>query len=293
MKKILAVLVMALMVCSARAGFILTVENDAFTGSDNNYTHGTELAYSYLDDGIPVKEGIRSWFYTPNDISIAEPQPNDRPWCGVSVVFYERTESVETSDLTWGLEAGVQGPSAGAEWQQTEWHRLIHNDLPVGWDNQEDDWPVLTVYGELANCFARYGREGSWEANAKLLLGGAFGTQTARAGFGSRIEAGWNVPSVPPGGITPKVKKSSGFASVFMEGRENAVAYNTTINNTFRTDQSDLTLNPVVGELRYGIRAGWKWLSAMYALCRRTEEFEGQEGQMDWGVVSLAFGSCF
>jgi hypothetical protein len=292
---VLAVLVAVVVV--SEAGLIMTVENDIFTGSDNNYTHGTELAYGLTDlSGRSVKAGVRSWFYTPQDITVAELQPKDRPWCGVTVMFYEWTDVVsESANMTWGMEVGIQGPSAGAEWQQTEVHELIGDDIPAGWDNQLDDEPVLNGLGRRADRMAILGQEGGFEVVGTTLFGGILGTQHMRGWAGLRAEAEWNVPDVVYDGIDPKAKgRSSGFVCVFSEGRGILVVHNATIcGSFFHSGQSDLVLRRDVAEAWYGVRAGWRGFAVMYALGSRTEEFQGQDGNMDWGVVSLTFGRFF
>ena len=66
-------------------------------------------------------------FYTPQTITIAAPQPNDRPWAGV--LYGGVAESIvderQRIQHYFEVQAGILGPGAGAQATQ----KYIHNDL--------------------------------------------------------------------------------------------------------------------------------------------------------------------
>ena len=85
-------------------GVSLSIENDLFTknNQDQHYTTGVRLAFVSPEDSAPepvlsaakavpffasngrirTSYAIGQSMFTPNDITIAENQPDDRPWAG-------------------------------------------------------------------------------------------------------------------------------------------------------------------------------------------------------------------
>ncbi len=130
-----------------------TIENDTFTGSDNNYTNGVGVSWvsaaldSYDDDSYISKWG-RFWsflpfvlddgyttyaawslaqeMHTPDDITDPNPPEDDQPYAGILYVdslLYARQERWAHA---WELKLGVVGPSSQAEGVQ-KWFHSIRN----------------------------------------------------------------------------------------------------------------------------------------------------------------------
>lgn len=289
-------LVLCLMAAQVLGGFSLTVENDFFTGSDDSYTHGTELAWFHSVTNGMEFEGIRSRIYTPKDITVSENQPGDRPWCGVTTVFWERGLENGLERFKYGVEAGVLGPSSMADEQQTWFHELIGDDEPMGWANQLKDEPVVNGYVDVWYELLRFGRSESWSAALDALYGGVAGTVKVDAYAGVGVRAGWNVPPFWPGGIDPKGVRSEWFAYGLAECKGMWVIHNATLGHSmFHRYDGDHSVEtePFVGETKYGICSGWRYFSLTYLLAWRTEEFEGQGEPTEWGEVRLMFGRQF
>ncbi len=141
----------------------LTVENDTWTGSDNNYTNGVGI--SWVSDDLDIyddKSFVRKWgrfwaflpfvsddgyttyaawslvqeMHTPDDIEDPNPPEDDQPYAGVLYVdnlLYARRERWAHA---WELKLGVVGPASGAEDTQKWFHDLIGSDEPQGWDTE-------------------------------------------------------------------------------------------------------------------------------------------------------------
>ena len=198
----------------------ITLENDAFTGSDNNYTNG--LGVSWVSGPIDTydeqsfvrrwgnawsflpfvgKDGYRSYvswslaqeMYTPDDIKMANPPRDDQPYAGVlyldSVVYAKG----ERSTHAWQLRVGVVGPASQAENVQKSFHKMIGADEPMGWDTQLPNEPVINVGYTGAHLLAQgdLGKSASWRvvpvANAGL------GNYFTGVGAGVYGEVGWNL----------------------------------------------------------------------------------------------------
>jgi hypothetical protein len=300
MKRLCLVVVVTVVCFAALArggGLVLTVENDAFTGSDNNYTHGTELEWvTTIGTGKVLRTGygVNQAMYTPKDISIATNQPGDRPWCGMLVVFREDwlQFGVETVRSRW--EVGVLGPSSQSDETQAWFHRVIDNQEPMGWDNQLPDEPILNYYHERHHPLWSVGVPQKWQACGEAVYGGVVGTTFINVMGGTGAKAGWNIPPTHlTGGIGPKaVKTSKPFFYALAQVNGLYVFHNATIGDSFfrdRLPEHEQELQHEVGEAVVGASAGIRWFALTYALNMRSPEFVGQTKNMDWGMVRLEF----
>jgi len=195
------------------------IENDSFRSSDQYYTNGIKIG-----GGIPaakvsrfftrppnalldaITDGASNHFglffgqnmYTPRDITIAAPQPNDRPWAAWLYVGAV-AQSVKDDHLhTVEFDLGVVGPPALGRQVQTAWHNLVDAAEPKGWDNQ-----IRTEPGFLLTYLhkRRYGDS----SGVQLVphIGASIGTIATFARAGALIRAGQNMTGFGPDGIEP------------------------------------------------------------------------------------------
>lgn len=136
-----------------------SVENDSFTGSDNNYTSGLGISWvsadleSYDDDSFVSKWG-RLWsflpfvsdegyttyaawtlaqeMHTPDDITNPSPPEDDQPYAGVLYVDGLLYARKERWTHVWQMKLGVVGPASQAEDLQRDFHDLVSADEPMG-----------------------------------------------------------------------------------------------------------------------------------------------------------------
>ena len=147
-------------------------DNDTFVGSDNAFTAGISLQYhsslyerwgdgrgtliggverwlgNWLpglgddgDEGRLVRDaiGLSLQMFTPYDISISDPQPDDMPWAGILGMNVVMSSFDNRRLGALQLYLGCMGPCSGAEAIQ----KFVHDDLgrgisPAGWANQLD-----------------------------------------------------------------------------------------------------------------------------------------------------------
>ena len=78
--------------------------------------------------------------FTPEDISISEPNRDDRPFASLVYVSSTEEQLNERQDeaIITTLTLGILGTSFVGEAQESI-HRILDNDLPQGWDNQISD----------------------------------------------------------------------------------------------------------------------------------------------------------
>jgi len=300
MRRLAAAAFFAFVLQAFGGGFSLTVENDFFTGSDDNYTHGMELLWLEPGEGGESSVLARSWgaksrMYTPKDIKVPGPQPGDRPWCGLTTAFEDWWRQEGDEAVRYGVELGVLGPSSGCEEMQKWFHGLIGNDEPEGWANQFADEPVLDAYMERWRKVASAGKPGGFGCELDVPYGGVVGTAFANVSAGASFVAGWNarLPYVDAS-ITPKDAGSEAFLCAVVDVRGYFVAHNATLGwSLWRGDRDGrVDLENWVGEARAGLAAGYGWLSATYMVSVRSAEFDGGE-PMDWGLARLALGRVF
>ena len=152
--------------------FSLVLENDVFSGNDNNYSNGlafnwtsaevdgldpesfyakTARAFSFLptvgDAGYQnyVGFGIVQEMYTPPEISLPAPLPGDQPYAGVLMGDVSLFSKGPRSQHTFTFMAGMAGPVSGAEHVQKFIHELIDATEPMGWDTQLSNELLLNL----------------------------------------------------------------------------------------------------------------------------------------------------
>ncbi len=134
-------------------------------GTDDAYTNGLRFDLFYtkshpskfvLDRNLPTAGdssinvfgwGLMQVMFTPADISIATPQPNDYPWSGglfATHSLYSYNPKHKYSYQT-ELLLGVMGPMALARQAQTFVHHIINYQKPMGWGNQLGNDPLLNI----------------------------------------------------------------------------------------------------------------------------------------------------
>ena len=121
--------------------------------------------------------------YTPDDISVVDLIEEDRPYAGwlYGAVLLQIADERLRRQHAFELQLGIIGPEAGAEWAQTEVHKLIDDEIPMGWDNQLPTEPGI-------NFIYRYRRRvGGRYLDFVPHVGGALGTIMVKASPTSRV----------------------------------------------------------------------------------------------------------
>jgi len=288
------------------AGFVITAENDAFDGSDDNYSHGSELEYNYwIKDGqraYRVGYGINQLMYSPKDISDPDmPPKTDRPWCGTLSFYRETWEWKSDVEIRTRIGVGVLGPSSGSEYSQKKVHEWLGCQEPMGWDNQMQDEPMLNLYQDRYKLLWIQNVDSKRILDVKWLYGGCVGTTFVNMKIGIFARIGYNIPrSSMPGGIVMKGGRDT-RDRVFLYATggvdEMLVVHNSTIGESFFRDRDtgqERDLNNFVGESSCGIVGGYDKISVSYIYAQRTSEWErSDDGNMGYGMIRVEFSSQF
>ncbi len=297
----------------------LTHENDLLAGSgDKFYTSGIQATYFNIDSKPPsiVRKLVDDWggfdissatltsftlgqkIFTPSNIRISTPQPNERPWAGWLYGTIGLANVYDHHADQFGLTLGMVGPASLVEQSQKFIHKhLSDSPEPQGWNNQihtepglilswDRRWPVW-VNAEWQGYRVLFEPNISLAAGNIYTYGGAGITMT----FGPDQGA---VQDTPPR-LTPSLP-GTGYFDVTDRGwnwymftglNTRLVARDIFLDgNTFR-DSAHIDKKNVVADANAGLALTLGNTRIAYTLVYRTKEFEGQDDPSIFGSISL------
>ncbi|WP_404381505.1 lipid A deacylase LpxR family protein [Caenispirillum salinarum] len=292
------------------------LENDLFTGTDRHYTNGVRLSYLSAENAVPdwvenaarplpffadegnlrVSYALGQTMFTPEDITIAAPQPDERPWAGFTWGAIGLTNDAGSRLDNLELILGIVGPASQADDTQKLVHDIIKTTDPEGWDNQLHNEPVVNLsYKRTWRGWVESQALGL-EVDAAPYVGGALGNAFTHGNVGLTVRFGDDLPAdYGPPRIRPTLPGSDFFVPqqdfgwyVFagMEGR--LVARNIFLDgNTFR-DSPSVEKNLLVGELQAGVAVTIGEVRLAYTHVVRSREYEGQDDLDRFGALSLS-----
>jgi len=157
--------------------FYFQLENDVTFNEDGNYSNG--MIVGWESTAVPFESiGVKNWLqgflfkkqyskqawglkvsqrmWTPNEIKIADAQPDDRPYAGL--LELEQHAAVYSGNLaqkSW-LAVGVIGPSSGTEQLQGSIHKIIGASTPLGWEHQIENTATMQLAYEIDYLLLRH-----------------------------------------------------------------------------------------------------------------------------------------
>lgn len=306
--------------------FTFTLENDAFTGSDSNYTNGLGFAWStnelgsYDQSEFPARWGrfwsflpyigdegyqtYASWtigqqMHTPDDITDPDPPPDDQPYAGILYLHSVLHARRERWGHTFSLRLGVVGPSSRADKVQQEIHRLTGSDEPQGWHTQLPDEPVINVDYTTRYVLrsARFGKSGKWRV---VPLGTvSVGNYFTGLGVGLYTDIGWNLPD---SFATTRLRYGFSAASTMGSGPSNAwsvsfyagisgfaVAHYLPLDGTVFRDSRSVDSRPFIGSASAGIAVRHNGFAFSLGQTFFTKTFEQERAAAEFGTLSMSW----
>lgn len=278
------------------------IENDSFGSSDQYYTNGIKIGGGIPADKVSkfftrppnalldaITDGASNHFglfigqnmYTPRDIAVAAPQPNDRPWAAWLYVGAV-AQSVKDDRLhTVEFDLGVVGPPALGRQVQTAWHKLVDAPEPQGWGNQ-----IRTEPGFLLTYLhkRRYGDS----SGVQLVphIGATAGTIATFARAGALLRAGQNMTGFGPDGIEPGGAMLKNARRQQDEGRKQAyewfvfagadgrlMGHNTSLDGSLFRSGPGVDTRDYVYDLLTGLSVRVEALRFSITRIKRSEEF--------------------
>ena len=298
--------------------FTLTVENDFFGGgTDQQYTNGVRLTYfdmgsspplmaKYMDEMVPMFDigettsvyySVGQNLYTPDDISAAIPDPNDRPYAGFlyGAVGMSNLDDNHIDDLE--LTLGIVGPWALGEETQEVVHDTFDFVDPSGWDHQLENEPGIILSWQRRWPEAYFSEWPLLHFRASPHVGVSLGNVYTYAATGVTFQLTpkqyrWQSQ---PLRIRPALPGSGFFAvpedkfawSLFAGGEGRAVGQNIFLDgNTFR-DSPSVDKKHFVADLNAGVSMTYGKNQISYTLNWRSKEFDTQQEDAIFGVVSI------
>ncbi|MGF1692245.1 lipid A deacylase LpxR family protein [Photobacterium kagoshimensis] len=284
-----------------------SMENDGIVQNDQNYTNGIFLNYSSavtselannapfpiatLANWLPlnnrawqgwrIKLGQQMW--TPSDITIEKPQPNERPYAGLLFLDTGIFQYTANQADKFTLRLGTVGPNALAESAQKFVHSITPSKEPKGWAYQIENELVANANYEghrLVNRFSSFNdKQWEWSAVGRLDAG----NYRSEAAFGSVIRWGNQLSETfgsigfTPNQITDVGLLSSSHSGYFLyTGLEGRYRFNDiTLEGDKPIEVDDVTLQHWQASLIAGVvfyRSNWGISLSMAADTKSFEE---------------------
>jgi lipid A 3-O-deacylase len=304
----------------------VNVDNDVFTGSDNNYTNGLGVTWvspdvSTYDDDRFVSKWSRFWsflpfvgdegyttyaawtlaqeMHTPDDIENPNPPEDDQPYAGVLYVDSLLYAHKERWTHAWELKLGVVGPDSKAEHTQKDFHNLIGGNEPMGWDTQLPNEPIIKVAYTVAHLAAAGHAGGS--AEWRVVPVGTVGVGTYFTGIGGGVygEIGWNLVDALGGtglrngfnaASTVGVGPVDGWSVAFFGGLGGyGVAHYLPLDGTVFHDSRSVDSKPFIGTGSLGVSVRHGGFALSFAATFFTDTFNEQRENAKFGTLSVSW----
>lgn len=290
------------------------IENDSFGGTDQYYTNGIKIGGGIPADKVSklftrppnalldaITDGASNHFglfigqnlYTPRDITIAAPQPNDRPWAAWAYIGAVAQSVKEDRLHTVEVDIGFVGAPALGRQVQTFWHEYVVDAAePKGWGNQIRAEPgILLTYVHKR----RYG-----DSNGIQLVphaGLSVGTIMTLARAGGILRFGQNMTGFGPDGIEPggamlkntRSQHDAGrrrpwewFAFAGVDGR--LIAHNIFLDGSLFRDGPGIARKDAVYDISAGLSGRIDKLRLSVTRIKRSEEFDGSGKQKFYSI---------
>ncbi|MHA7858745.1 MAG: lipid A deacylase LpxR family protein [Henriciella sp.] len=305
---------------------VFNIENDLFTGSDNNYTNGLSVTWSSDEVGkyrsgsfvsniantmdfLPgfnngtstdhISFSLISEMNTPSRIDLVDPLLDDQPYSGIlllSTGFY-----TDHGDWTqaWDIKLGAVGPITQTDHVQIEFHELIGAEEPLGWDAQLPNEAILNV-GYLAG---RTLYEGSTaignEWRAVGLANASLGNYQTAAGGGLILELGNDLDKT-----LSTASLGQGFGSIVGLGTSptpdlkytvyagvgaNAVGHFLPLDGTVFRGSRSVDYDPLAAFFSAGATLRYGRMIASFGISRGATPFDDTEDETDYGAISIGW----
>ncbi|NNG02589.1 MAG: lipid A deacylase LpxR family protein [Inquilinus sp.] len=297
-----------------------TSENDLYGGgTDKNYTNGARVTWfdlgaepprlaEWLDRIVPsfrINETTSVYYslgqnlYTPEDITAAVPDPNDRPYAaflyGSAGLTSVTDDHIDTIEFT----LGVVGPWALGEPTQKAVHEWIGSPDPAGWDNQLENEPgiILSFQRSWPEAYAASPDPLYFRAipHAGATLGNVY--TYANVGLTLQLTPAADRWQAQPLRVRPSIPGSGFFAppsdtwswALFagVEGR--AVGRNIFLDGNTFEDSPSVDKRPFVADASAGLAFTLGTTRLSYTVNWRSREFDGQDEPSIFGAVGLGF----
>ncbi len=272
----------------SRASLSLLDENDYWgKWSDKYYTNHTRIALTLEEDihGITPFFSIGQEIYTPKEREAVIPDPEDHPYAGyIYFSFGSAWNDSNRTAFSREIQIGATGEWSLAEQTQKEYHRMIDEIRPAGWDTQVHKRIVGQAIGDVRHRIMLCGECGNGAFAADAIVHG-FGTLGNLRGIfsaGTEFRFGWNLPkdfglqSMRHSASVIFDPKTDRSIYGFFDIQGDAVLWDKTL--TGNNDRgADIYAYPLVAQFTIGICAIYdRWMISAYQAFR-SKNFSSQD----------------
>lgn len=253
----------------------LKEDNDFFTGTDRYFTNGTSLGllFSRPVSGLtkrilpaipsfrPVAYGVTLTqnIYTPSKLQPTEFLPHDRPYAGTLLLALSQYSISRNNRFGFYSEfsGGVVGHNAQGNDVQRIFHKIIHDELPQGWQNQVPN-RVIANYQFDFSALVYQGNHVALINNAKVN-GGNLQDDVA---LGGTLQFGFLRSAPALQSFFQHSRKLSAY--VFVGAEQRYVIYNRLLATGFEDQEPPVTR--WVNNVKYGFEMAGRWFKINYAV---------------------------
>lgn len=283
------------------------------TPTDRYYVNGIHLGWTSPTNSVPqtisslaniwlgagaarVSLGLTQQIFTPFDTKPINPPKNDEPYAGYLAVTLGLTQDQANTRTLLGLNLGLIGPAAGAEWVQNNFHSLIGQKGTHGWAHQLPTEPAIDI--SAARIWrVPMGLLAGLETDALPQISGMAGlTQDyLQPAIGFRIGSGLTSDYGPPlltqsptgGDAYNQVQPVAWY--LFAGSAAKFVAHDSFLQGAIFRDSRSVPLKHVVGSFDVGAVLLWHGLRFSYVQMFQTDRFHSQRGAIhEFGSFSVS-----
>lgn len=234
--------------------------------------------------------------FTPDDITIRELVPDDRPYAGWLYAGVGLESVGEGFRDNMEINLGVVGPASFAEDVQTTWHEWFGFRRPQGWDNQLRNEPGIQINLERKWRAWKPDRDDIFDTDMAYHVGVGLGNIITQAAVGMTLRIGHDLrDDYAPPRIRPSLPGSDHFISrgwfgwyLFAGVEARAVAHNIFLDgNSFR-DSHSVDKKNVVADFQAGVAIFINRVRLSYTHVLRTKEFDTQDAPAQFGAFSAS-----
>jgi lipid A 3-O-deacylase len=226
--------------------------------------------------------------FTPRTILSPVILRGERPYAGTNFISFFLVENKAEAQvrLTSKIDAGVTGPCVLCEQEQKLIHKSLHQNLPVGWENQVGNGPVINYTIQVEKGLASMPC-----INFNAIGTARIGTLYTDASLGFRCRFGkmnnYYATFIPFNGI----RKFQCY--VFAKGMAKYVVYNATLQGRLFASEiyalPSAQLTRVVLHYEQGIAIQYKKIAMEFSIATLSPEFE-KGLYHGWGNCRLYVG---
>ncbi len=295
--------------------FNVVIENDSFAGADRDYTNGIRFSWISAEENMPawarsaahmlplasdgnkrISIAAGQSIFTPENISLTNPLPGDRPYAGW---LYGSVGMVSDTGKTLDnvmLTLGVVGPLSFAEPTQKFIHHVVSSQQPQGWSHQLKNEPGIILTYERKWRGLYESSPFGVGADVTPHIGINLGNINTDASVGATFRLGYDLPAdYGPPRIRPSLPGSDFFIPtqelggyLFTTIGAQAVGRNIFLDGNTFADSPSVDKKNLIGSLQVGAAMTYGATRLSYTQVFMTKEYATQQHDSVFGAFTLS-----